>query len=285
MNKFFSNKKLIILMIAVIFTFGLIAVSLNIRDNKNDSPFFQQAGNDTTSLFGRIISTPVNAIRNFGNNASDLMNTYSENKRLKAKLSEYEQTKVELSTKENENKDLKKQLDLYNTLTDYSRINASVINRSPSDWQNYLTINRGSLKGIKKNMPVMSGSGLIGRIADVNKTSSKVELISSENSSSNRFAAEVLSTSLNVNGVITGYNTNSGLLEMTQVNTVDGVVTGQKIITSGLGGITPRGLYIGKVLSVKKDNYGLSNVIYIKPATDLTKFTVVTVIDRSVGDN
>ncbi|MGR3741979.1 rod shape-determining protein MreC [Companilactobacillus sp. DQM5] len=285
MNKFFSNKKLIILMISVILTFGLIAVSLNIRDGKNDSPFFQQAGNDTIGLLSRTVSAPFNAIRNFGSNASDLLNTYSENKKLKAKLQEYKQTQVSLDTVKNENKDLKKQLKLYNTLTDYSKINASVISRSPSDWQEYLVINRGSNQGIKKNMPVMSGSGLIGRIADVNKTNSKVELISSENSSSNKFAAEVLSDTLNINGIITKYDSNSNLLELGQVNSIKDVKPGQKIVTSGLGGITPKGLFIGTVANVKKDDYGLSNVIYVKPATDLTKFTVVTVINRSVGDN
>lgn len=283
MNKFFSNKKLIVLMVAVIMTFGLIAISINIRDKKSTPPFIQQIGNDSVGLIGSVITGPVNGLQKVADNTSSLFNTYSENKRLKAKLQDYGQQEVQLKTIKKENKDLKTQLKLYNTLTDYKRINASVITRSPSDWQNYLIINRGSSNGIKKNMPIMSGSGLVGRVSEVNKSNSKVELISSQNSLSNRFAAEILSDSVDINGVISSYDSSSGVLVMSQVNNVKGVKAGQKVITSGLGGITPRGLYIGKVISVKKDEYGLSNVIYLKPATDLIDLTVVTAIDRSVG--
>ncbi|GKQ42858.1 cell shape-determining protein MreC [Companilactobacillus sp. RD055328] len=284
MNKFFSNKKLIVLMVTVILTFGLIAISINIRDKKNTPPLIQQIGNDSVGLIGSVLTAPINGINQIGDNASNLFDTYNENKRLKSKLQSYSQDKVQLDTVKSENKDLKKQLELNDTLTDYTKITASVITRSPSDWQSYLTINRGSNNGIKKNMPVMSGSGLVGRISEVNKTNSKVELISSQNSLSNRFAAEIQSDSVDVNGVISSYNADSGVLIMSQVNSIKDVKPGQKVITSGLGGITPRGLYIGKVINVKKDEYGLSNVIYLKPATNLTNFTIVTAIDRSVGE-
>lgn len=284
MNKFFSNKKLIILMVVLIMTFGLIAISINIRDKKDNPPFFQQAGNDSVGIIGRIIYVPVNGLRNFNTNAIDLFNTYSENKRLKSKLAELAQNQVSLKTVKKENKSLKKQLKLYDTLTDYDRINASVLTRSPNDWQNSLIIDRGQVNGIKKNMPIMAGSGLVGRVSEVNKTNSKVELISSENDLSNRFAAEILSDTSEINGIISRYDASENTLIMSQVNSVKDVKVGQKVITSGLGGITPRGLYIGKVTGIKKDESGLTNVVYLRPATDLSSFTVVTAIDRTMGE-
>ncbi|AUI70968.1 rod shape-determining protein MreC [Companilactobacillus alimentarius] len=286
MQKFFSNKKLIILMILIIVTFGLLAVTVNIRDNKNTPPVVQQVGNDVVSVVGGVFAYPTNAVKNATSEFSDLYDTYSENKRLKARIGELAQNQAKLEVVQDENKKLKQELKLDGTLTDYSTVNASVLSRSPSSWQNYLTINRGQTSGIKKNMPVMSGKGLIGRIIEVDKISSKVELISTNNELNDKFAAEILGSNKNVTGVVSRYDSSTGDLVMENVNSTKNIKKGQSVITSGLGGLTPRGLYIGKVYGIKKDNYGMTNSVYITPAAELRNFTVVTVIKSSVhGEN
>ncbi|KRK64554.1 rod shape-determining protein MreC [Companilactobacillus tucceti DSM 20183] len=283
MQKFFSNKKLIILMLIIIVTFGLLAVSVNIKDKKSTPPVVQQVGNDTVSIVGGIFAYPTNAVKNATSEFSDLYNTYTENRRLKAKIGDLAQNQARLKVVQEENKKLKEELKLNATLTDYSSVNASVLSRSPSSWQNYLTINRGQTSGLKKNMPVMSGKGLIGRIVEVDKISSKVELISTNNELNDKFAAEIQSTNKNITGVISKYDSDSGDLVMENVTSTKDIKKGQKVITSGLGGVTPRGLYIGKVSSVKKDNYGMTNSVYIVPAAEMRNFTVVTVIKSSVS--
>ncbi|MFC6323454.1 rod shape-determining protein MreC [Companilactobacillus baiquanensis] len=283
MQKFFSNKKLIILMLIIIVTFGLLAISVNIKDKKNTPPVIQQVGNDTVSIVGGIFAYPTNAVKNATSEFSDLYNTYTENRRLKAKIGELAQNQAKLKVVQEENKKLKEELKLNATLTDYSSINASVLSRSPSSWQNYLTINRGQTSGLKKNMPVMSGKGLIGRIVEVNKISSKVELISTNNELNDKFAAEIQSENKNITGVVSKYDSESGDLVMENVTSTKDIKKGQKVITSGLGGVTPRGLYIGKVSAIKKDNYGMTNSVYIVPAAEMRNFTVVTVIKTSVS--
>lgn len=286
MQKFFSNKKLIILMILIIVTFGLLAVTVNIRDKKSTPPVVQQVGNDVVSVFGGVFAYPTNAVKNATSEFSDLYNTYSENKRLKTRIDELAQNQAKLEVVQDENKKLKQELKLNGTLTDYSTVNASVLSRSPSSWQNYLTINRGQTSGIKKNMPVMSGKGLIGRIVEVDKVSSKVELISTNNELNDKFAAEILGDNKNVTGVVSRYDSSTGDLVMENVNSTKDIKKGQSVITSGLGGLTPRGLYIGKVYGIKKDNYGMTNSVYITPAAEMRNFTVVTVIKSSVhGEN
>ncbi|GEO47634.1 rod shape-determining protein MreC [Companilactobacillus kimchii] len=286
MQKFFSNKKLIILMILIIVTFGLLAVTVNIRDKKSTPPVVQQVGNDVVSVVGGVFAYPTNAVKNATSEFSDLYNTYSENKRLKTRIGELAQNQAKLEVVQDENKKLKQELKLNGTLTDYSTVNASVLSRSPSSWQNYLTINRGQTSGIKKNMPVMSGKGLIGRIIEVDKVSSKVELISTNNELNDKFAAEILGDNKNVTGVVSRYDSSTGDLVMENVNSTKDIKKGQSVITSGLGGLTPRGLYIGKVYGIKKDNYGMTNSVYITPAAELRNFTVVTVIKSSVhGEN
>ncbi|WP_334328889.1 rod shape-determining protein MreC [Companilactobacillus sp. HBUAS59699] len=284
MQKFFSNKKLIILMVILIVTFGLLAVTVNIRDNKETPPAIQQVGNDVVSVVGGVFAYPTNAVKNASSEFSDLYNTYTENKHLKARIDDLAQNQAKLKVVQEENQKLKEELKLNATLTDYTTVNASVLSRSPSSWQSYLTINRGSTSGLKKNMPVMSGKGLIGRIIEVDKVSSKVELISTNNELNDKFASEILDDNNNaVTGIVSRYDSSSGKLVMENVNSTKGIKKGQRIITSGLGGRTPRGLYIGKVYGIKKDNYGMTNSVYITPAAELRNFTVVTVIKSTVS--
>ena len=178
---------------------------------------------------------------------------------------------------------MKKELNLAGTLTDYTTLNASVLSRNPDNWQNSLVINKGALAGLKKNMPVMSESGIIGRISEVNKTNAKVELVSSTGRNSNGFAAVVnTKDGKQVNGIMTGYNSDKKQLKLGQIKTDTAIAKGDKVVTSGLGGLTPKGLYLGKVASVKKDDYGLALTVYVTPAADLNNLTVVTVIKRSI---
>lgn len=270
-------------MILIIVTFGLLAVTVNIRDKKSTPPVIQQVGNDVVSVVGGVFAYPTNAVKNATSEFSDLYNTYSENKRLKARIGELAQNQAKLAVVQDENKKLKQELKLTGSLTDYTTVNASVLSRSPSSWQSYLTINRGQTSGIKKNMPVMSGRGLIGRIVEVDKISSKVELISTDNELNDKFAAEIMGDNKNITGVVSRYDSATGDLVMENVNSTKNIKKGQSVITSGLGGLTPRGLYIGKVYGIKKDNYGMTNSVYITPAAELRNFTVVTVIKSSVN--
>ena len=152
--------------------------------------------------------------------------------------------------------------------------------RTPSSWQKQLVINKGQSNGIKKNMPVMSGSGLIGRISEVNKTNSKVELLSNTGESANRFAVTINgSNSRTVNGIITDYNASNDELVMGQVSSKAKIKKGTRVMTSGMGGVTPKGLYVGRVTRVGKDDYGLAQKVYIRPASNLNDVNIVTVAE------
>lgn len=286
MQKFFSNRKLIIVMIAIIISMGLMAYSVTVRNNQKTPPLVQQFGNDVVGVLDHVVAVPTNGIKDGFTSVGTLINTYQENAQLKTQVDDLAQTKIQNQTLQHENKELKKQLKLNKTLTDYSQISAAVLTRSPASWQNYVIINRGQINGIKKDMPVMAGSGLIGRVVEVNKTNSKVQLISTDSQTSNRFAAEITTKNGGtVNGVISGYNGRTRQITMTQLNSNAKVAKGDTVETSGLGGLTPRGLFIGKVNSIKHDDYGLALSVGIEPATNLNNFTVVTVINRQIkGD-
>ncbi len=280
MQKFFSNRRLVVIFVLLILCFGLMAGSVALRNKKSTPTLIQQFGNDIVGFTNNVVSYPISGVKSGLNSVSELMNSYSENKTLKKQVSELAQVKVRDQTLADENSQLKKELKLQKSLTDYSTVTAAVISRTPSSWQSQIVISKGQTDGIRKNMPVLSQSGLIGRVSEVNKTNSKVELLSDSNESSNRFAIQIKTSSGDVvNGIITGYKKSTGQLIMGQVTSDADIKKNDKITTSGMGGVTPKGLYVGKVAKVGKDDYGLAKKIYITPATDYNDLNVVSVAE------
>lgn len=280
MQKFFSNRRLVITVVILVVCFGLMGGSIAMRNRRSTPPLIQQFGNDIAGFADGIVAYPVNAVQGVADSVSGLMNAYTENRELKQKVSELAQVKVRDQTLAKENKQLKAELKLKNSLTDYSTVSAAVMSRTPSSWQQQLVINKGQTSGIKKNMPVLSGGGLIGRVAEVNKTNSKVELLSDTSESSNRFSIVINGTDgKSVNGIITGYNARTNELIMGQVTSTAKIKKGAKVVTNGMGGITPKGLYVGKVSRIGKDDYGLAKKVYIKPAMNFNEINIVTVAE------
>lgn len=283
MPKLFSNKKAVTFLVSIIVLIGIIASSVASRNSNKAPNIFRQLGNDFVTGVDQIVAIPANALGKSFDNLTDLINTYHENKQLKSQIDELAQTKVQKQTLAEENKALKKELKLQGTLTDYETVTASILSRNPDNWQSTLVINQGSLAGLKKNMPVMANAGMIGRLTEVSKTTAKVTLVSNVEQLTNGFAATIKTKDgQNINGILSGYDNKKKALKVTQLKTDEAIKKGDLVMTSGLGGLTPRGLYIGKVAGIVKDEYGLANSVYVTPAADLNEITVVTVIKRTV---
>ena len=283
MKKFLKNKKLLTIFVLVILVLSMLSISIRLR-NKRETPFLvQKIGNDTVSIVTRVVNWPINLVSNGVANVEDLFNTQAENDHLKKQIDNLAQTKARNSSLEAENTQLKQALKLKKTLTDYTIINGSVISRAADTWSDLLVIDQGSRAGVKKNMPVMSGKGVIGRVVEVNSTTSKVELITTTDKSTNKFAVEAdAANGKKVHGVISVEGNNQ--LAFTQV--VDGqkLKKGTRVDTSGMGGLSPKGLLIGTVTKTTRDTFGLSDVVEIQPAGNLNDPSVVSVIKRKVEE-
>lgn len=277
MNQF-SNKKLIVLLISVILFVAMIAVSLN---HKNEIPIFQQIGNDVTAATGRIFSKPADAATDLFETVNGLLDTYEENQRLKKKINELSETQSRIVVLEEENQKMKEELDLQHTLLDYKSITGAVIARNPDGWLDQIIIDKGSKNGIEVNMSVLSERGLVGRVTEVNPTNAKVQLLTTMNQKTNQISAELVTEDEGtVNGIITSYEEATNRLVMSQITTEQEIKKGDTVITSGLGGITPRALVIGIVDEVSFDRFGLSRQVYIKPAADFSTIRYVTIVVR-----
>lgn len=281
MKKFLQNKKLLSVCIVVIALFTVIGGSVSLRNKRNTPLVIQSLGNDIVAVGVRVVDFPIGIISGGFNNVNELLNTQNENNYLKSRVSELEQTKARNSILEAENKQLKSALKLKKTLTDFDQVNASVISRSPDSWTDILVINKGTTSGIRKNMAVMSGGGIIGRIVEADAASAKVELITTTDKSANRFAVEAQATNgKKVHGIITVIGDKT--LAFTQAVDSKKLKQGTRIYTSGMGGNSPKGLLVGTVAATTHDSFGLSDLIKVNPAGELNDPTTVTVIKRAV---
>lgn len=153
-----------------------------------------------------------------------------------------------------------------------------VVGRDPN-FLKYLVIDLGSNQGIAPDMPVMSDVGLVGRIAEVNASSSKVLLITDPNS-----AVNVIVQGSRVLGVLQGVDgSNPRINYLTQ----DAVISpGDIVLTSGLGESLPKGLVIGQILSVRHRDYDVFQEAEVRPTVNFGRLELVLVItDFQSADN
>lgn len=278
MKNIFTSRRLVIGVIVVIVAIGAITLGARAHNSEKEPSLPVRVISDVSGWTSNIVNAPIRAIKGGFDSIDELMNTYQENDRLTKRVDDLAQTKVQLQVLQQENRALKDQLKISDTLTDYKVVNAVVTSRSPSNWQTQLIIDKGTNAGLKKGLSVMGSGGLIGRITQVNTTNAKVELLSDNSQVSDRFAIRVQnSAGETVDGIITSFNQSKNLIVMGQITSSVSVKKGDLVTTSGLGGVTPSGLYVGKVEKVGSDNYGLSKKIYIKPATDFNNIPVVSV--------
>ncbi|MHB8170639.1 MAG: rod shape-determining protein MreC [Thermincolia bacterium] len=157
---------------------------------------------------------------------------------------------------------------------------ASVIAREPRNWFRSIIINKGSSDGIVKNMSVVTSQGLVGHVTAVSANTASVLLILDNTSA---VGSLVMIQMNRIPGVLEGYDS-SGYLKLKYLNRDANVRNNQKVITSGMGGIFPKGLPIGKVIDVKFASDGLQKFAIVKPFVDFDRLEEVFVIKQIMPD-
>ncbi len=276
MNPIFSNKKLIGWVLGGIVTLLLITFSLTVGSN-----IVSQGVNDVTNILGRMLAYPANSVNDFMESISNLTNTYQENQTLKQKVETIYELEVQLNDLKKDNEKMKEALKLQDTLNEYSLINATVIARNPDTWRDIVTINKGANDGLTPQMSVMSDNGLVGKVLDVNPTSARVALLSNNDNTLVRVAAMIQGEKESIYGTLTGFDHEKNILIMSQIQATQEIKVGDKVVSSGLGGVSPSSLYIGTVEEVAMDRFGLYKEVRIKPAADTNDVRYVTVVKRA----
>ncbi len=205
----------------------------------------------------------------------DVSKLQQENEELKNKNAELEKSLREFEIVKNENATLKEYLNLSEQYGNYETKAAYIINKDFSNYSNIFVINVGKKDGIEPNMTVISEKGLVGYIISTTDNTSKVQTIIDTAST----VSALLSSSKD-SLICKGTLEESGVLKASYIPTTATLVQGDKIETSGMGGIYPKGIYIGTIKKVVATNNIADRYAIIEPAVDFDKVDTVLVITK-----
>lgn len=209
---------------------------------------------------GSVVASPFNALGNVFSNLTASHETLSD---LKAQNEELTAQVAELSEAQETASRLESLLGLQSTYNLESTA-ARIIGESSDAWSRTVTIDKGSADGFAINMPVCNSAGVIGQIIEVSANTSTVRLITDENSG---VSAMVQST--RAQGILQGQP--DGTLRLEYVTTDADVQEGDIIVTSGIGGVYPKGLPLGTVSTVVREENATYYTITVTPASSDTE--------------
>lgn len=278
MKKNTIEKKYIILIIIFVIMLILVILSYGLKRKKNLNAV-EAIVKDVIVNVENVVFYPFRFVVNNFEDYKELKNVKKENDYLKNSVDKLKSIETENIELRKEIESLKEELDISYVLTDYDNINASVVSRNINYWYNTITINKGKKNGIKEEMPVINGSGLIGKVVSVTNYTSTVKLITTSDTS-NKISVTIISNNEKVNGLINGYDLENGLLKVEGISNTKSVKVGDIVYTSGLGGIFPSGILIGKVEEISTDNYDLSKIINVTPSADFDNINYVSILKR-----
>lgn len=221
-------------------------------------------------------SKATGATSGFFDQIWNFRSTASENEQLKQRVSALETELNNARQAETENERLKSLLKL-NEESQIATVPARVIARDPSIWFNTITINRGSTSDIAVNMPVVTGTGIVGRVITVSPFASQVMLITDEKAGAGAVVGQ-LGQSGALGSVRGRADLGVGVIEMRYVSGLEKVEVNDSVMTTGQDGIYPPGLNVGRVVDVKKGTATQAHQILIQPGAQLDHLEEVAVL-------
>ena len=205
----------------------------------------------------------------------NLMRIASENERLKGRITELEAEKNRLLEAEATNRRFQELLDFRSQLPSGS-VTAAVIGNSASTWFRTFVLDKGGADGVRRGMAVVSPAGVVGQVVAVTSRSSKILLIADPNS-----GVDVVDQRSRARGIVSG-SLDSGPI-MKYAKRSEEIQEGDRLITSGLDGIFPKGLLVGTVAKVRKKTFGLFQYVEVALAVDPYRLEEVLVVSAEAA--
>lgn len=274
-----KNLRLILIILLIIAIVVIAILSYTLKSDRKQN-IFEGIGKDIVIEAEKIVTYPFNSIKKIFTNYIDLRNVKKENDILKANIDELNSLKATNTELEKEIKELKDELKIDHVLTDYSYLNATVVNRNTNYWYNTITIDKGKNNDIKTGMVVINSKGLIGKVINVSNFTSDVRLITT-NDSNNKISVTITNGDSKVIGLMNGYSYETNDILIEGVSNTQEVKVGDLVYTSGLGGVFPSGILVGTVENITTDSYGLAKIIKVKPSVSFEDINYVSVLKRS----
>jgi rod shape-determining protein MreC len=152
---------------------------------------------------------------------------------------------------------------------------ANVVMRDPANWWRTVQIDLGTRDGLRENLPVITAAGLVGRVSSVSLTRAQVVLIGDPNC----HVSALVENAAHDTGVLTVSGPlDTSLVDLTYLASSANLKPGQNVVTSGLGGVFPKGIPIGQIVYARSVEYGLYTDAQVKLNANLGALEQVWVL-------
>lgn len=279
MLRLFKNKIFILISSTVVL---LIVIGLSAIPNGKIN-YVGDIFSTILSPFQKFISYSDKKINDFFAHFEDIDKLRKENEVLKQRVDELVYENERLIDLKIKNEELRRALDIKDQYSTMEMVGANIIAKDMGNWFDIFTIDRGTRDGIEINYPVVTSNGLVGRVMQTDLFTSKVIAIIDEDSS---ISARLSKTSDIV--VVKGDRKlkDQGLCIMNYIPADADVSAGDRVETSGVGGIYPKGILIGKVKEVRQKTNELDRYAIIEPVVDFKRLEEVFILKpKSINNN
>ena len=261
-------RRAIILAVALVMAFLLM--TLQVRHDRAVVSFTRQAVLFLVSPVIKVTAVTVSSVSRVWGDYVDLRNLREESLRLTREAAVLQRRISYLEEQALETQRLQGLL----AMKEISRaefLAARVVGKDATNWFKTVLIDRGSLAGIRRNMPVVAPDGLVGRVVEVTPTAAKVQLITDPVS-----AAGGLIQRTRVIGIVSG-SLGAGL-KVRYLPLMADIVIGDEVVTSGMGGVFPKGIPLGRVVAAERRSGALFQEATLAPKVDLSRLEEVLIL-------
>ncbi len=227
-----------------------------------------------------LFESPATSVSNALSDFSNLWHAYQDNVYLNEQLANQRSYQTLYAQEHNRNLELQGLLELKNSMPDATQISAQVLARPGQTWNQTFTVSAGSASGVEEGMAVASAYGLVGMVSEVQTNTSTVTLLTS-NELPNDFAIQIsMEDGSTVEGVFQGYDAAVNRYEIRLFDHEAVVLPGQKVATSGKGGVYASGLMVGTVTGTVMNDDAVVSTVYASPVEDISGFSYVNIFSK-----
>jgi len=270
-----SGRKIWVLIFVFVSIFCIIFFAAR---GKYQVPVASGAVGLILSPFQKAVSWVGDKVHGVGANIYEIATVHRQNKMLRNEVEQLRVQNVKANEYAAENERLRELLGYKESATQFDLLAARVIGRESATWTEVIVINRGTIDGVENNMAVVTAYGLVGHVSEAGLNSAKVQLILDPRSSVGTLVQRPESR---VTGILEGDLDNPLMPRMVNIPKTADVREGDVIVTSGFGGIYPKGIVVGLVTSLLNEPGGLLKYAVLETAVDFQKLEDVAVITAS----
>lgn len=264
---------------AIIFILAFVLCSIFVvAKNNSQIPAAGKTAMAFLSPFQKGFSTLGGGVADLKDSVEEVQNMQEELESLREEVKTLRSQNLNASEAISENQRLRALLNYKITSKQFDLVAASIIGRESATWTSVVLINRGTLDGVADNMAVVTEMGLVGHVIEAGLNTAKVQLILDPRSSVGTLIQRPESR---VAGIVEGDINNPHAPKMVNIPKDADVKVDDMIVTSGFGGVYPKGLVVGKIKEIHNDEGGLLKHGIVATSVNFEKLEDVAVITVS----